>query len=100
MGFHSPLIRPAIYWGGNVALGGGTLDSHDITMESTINGCFWFPQQVVGGNILPSGGLYATYHLLGEPQTTIDTSFFSSWLDWSICFCHVTVTLKLTAKAP
>ena len=22
--------------------------------------------------ILPSGGLYATYHLLGEPETTID----------------------------
>ena len=22
--------------------------------------------------ILPSGGLYATYHLLGEPKTTID----------------------------
>ena len=24
--------------------------------------------------ILPSGGLYATYHLLGEPETTIDIS--------------------------
>ena len=24
------------------------------------------------GGILPSGGLYATYHLLGEPETTID----------------------------
>ena len=23
-------------------------------------------------NTLPSGGLYATYHLLGEPETTID----------------------------
>ena len=23
--------------------------------------------------ILPSGGLYATYHLLGEPETTIDS---------------------------
>ena len=22
--------------------------------------------------MLPSGGLYATYHLLGEPETTID----------------------------
>ena len=22
--------------------------------------------------ILPSGGLYATYHLLGEPETTIE----------------------------
>ena len=22
--------------------------------------------------ILPSGGIYATYHLLGEPETTID----------------------------
>ena len=28
MGFHSPLIRPAIYWGGS--FGGGTLDSHDV----------------------------------------------------------------------
>ena len=25
--------------------------------------------------ILPSGGLYATYHLLGEPETTIDSIF-------------------------
>ena len=31
--------------------------------------------------ILPSGGLYATYHLLGEPETTIDTDHF-----WSLCF--------------
>ncbi len=23
-------------------------------------------------SILPIGGLYATYHLLGEPETTID----------------------------
>ena len=23
--------------------------------------------------ILPIGGLYATYHLVGEPETTIDT---------------------------
>ena len=26
---NSPLIRPAISWGGGVALGGGTLDSHE-----------------------------------------------------------------------
>ena len=25
--------------------------------------------------ILPSGGLYATYHLLGEPETTIELGF-------------------------
>ena len=25
--------------------------------------------------ILPSGGLYASYHLLGEPETTIETAF-------------------------
>ena len=25
--------------------------------------------------ILPTGGLYATYHLLGEPETTIDVVF-------------------------
>ena len=30
MGFHSPLIRPAIYWGVGLALGGGTLDFHDV----------------------------------------------------------------------
>ena len=37
--------------------------------------------------ILPIGGLYATYHLLGEPETTIDnipfpinTKIFRSWL--------------------
>ena len=30
--------------------------------------------------ILPSGGLYATYHLLGEPETTIDWMlFFNFW---------------------
>ena len=28
MGFHSPLIRPAIYRGGSLV--GGTLDSHDV----------------------------------------------------------------------
>ena len=27
--------------------------------------------------ILPSGGLYATYHLLGEPETTIDQNQIS-----------------------
>ena len=27
--------------------------------------------------ILPSGGLYATYHLLGEPETTIDSGFMN-----------------------
>ena len=27
---NSPLIRPAISWGVNVALGGGTLDPHDL----------------------------------------------------------------------
>ena len=27
--------------------------------------------------ILPIGGLYATYHLLGEPETTID--YFPCW---------------------
>ena len=26
--------------------------------------------------ILPSGGLYATYHLLGEPEKTIDYVIF------------------------
>ena len=32
--------------------------------------------------ILPIGGLYATYHLLGEPETTIEVLFdvLLSWL--------------------
>ena len=30
--------------------------------------------------ILPSGGLYATYHLLGEPETTIDNIYLLSVL--------------------
>ena len=29
--------------------------------------------------ILPSGGLYATYHLLGEPETTIENSLCLGW---------------------
>ena len=53
--------------------------------KHVLNGCFWFPLKGgIGGifhppigrknatYILPSGGLYATYHLLGEPETTID----------------------------
>ena len=34
------------------------------------NGCFWF--HLYTSYILPSGGLYATFHLLGEPEKTID----------------------------
>ena len=39
--------------------------------------------------ILPSGGLYATYHLLGEPETTIDLGFHKqkiddSWVEFQI----------------
>ena len=41
MGFHSPLIRPAIYWGGS--FGGGTLDSRDSSFEiGTWNGAKTF----------------------------------------------------------
>ena len=43
MGFHSPLIRPAISWGGS--FGGGTLDSHDIYF------CFFLQGDVL--RILP-----------------------------------------------
>ena len=32
--------------------------------------------------ILPSGGLYATYHLLGEPETTIDEKEFRARCTW------------------
>ena len=52
-----------------------------------LNGCFWFPYKVVGGirwhiiprlavyttYILPFGGLYATYHLLGNHWSTEST---------------------------
>ena len=54
------------------------------TWQQKINGCFWIPQKVgkrwhiihqlvvYTTYILPSGGLYATYHLLREPETTIE----------------------------
>ena len=29
--------------------------------------------------ILPSGALYATYHLLGEPETTLENSEYKRW---------------------
>ena len=31
--------------------------------------------------ILPIGGLYATYHLLGEPETAIDLPYHSAYVD-------------------
>ena len=33
------------------------------------------PTRLVNGYILPIGWLYATYHLFGEPETTIDLAF-------------------------
>ena len=106
MGFHSPLIRRAIYWGG------GTLGSHNqgvfdspklgdilVTFWMQIVGvfCQWLFLVPVKGGIggivhppigsiyhlpttymLPSGGLYATYHPLREPETTID--FGVKWI--------------------
>ena len=50
--------------------------------------------------ILPSGGLYATYHLLGEPETTIDikVDIFGTkkgqqcnmlLATCKTCFCHM-----------
>ena len=35
MAFHSPLIRPAIYWGKR-GFGGGTLDSHEKMIVSQV----------------------------------------------------------------
>ena len=32
--------------------------------------------------ILPIGGLYATYHLLGEPETTIEKMVHNPGGDW------------------
>ena len=39
MGFHSPLIRPAIYWGGS--FGGGTLGSHDDSCSCLSFSSWW-----------------------------------------------------------
>ncbi len=47
--------------------------------------------------ILPSGGLYATYHLLGEPETTLDTgwSYFSTPAPpWQVKVCMLTFRLR------
>ena len=54
MGFHSPLIRPAIYWGKR-SFGGGTLDSHDnshvFCCSSNLQGSTpQIPMEVVDGN--------------------------------------------------
>ncbi len=51
-----------------------------------LNGCRWhiiLQLAVYTTYILPSRGLYATYHLLGEPETTIEchTCFFSCSFD-------------------
>ncbi len=35
-----------------------------------INGCFWYIRY-----ILPIGGIYTTYHLLWEPETTIEKRY-------------------------
>ena len=40
--------------------------------------------------ILPSGGLYATYHLLGEPETTIDLRKPKQVFQASIFRCYAT----------
>ena len=37
---------------------------------------------------MPSGGLYATYHLLREPETTIDSRQVSEWLPRSFSCVH------------
>ena len=63
--------------------GFGTLHPQNLTNEYLVQWLFLVPRK--GGRwhiipqlavyttyILPPGGLYATYHLLGEPETTID----------------------------
>ena len=51
MGFHSPLIRPAISWGVNVALGGvGPLDSHDFNRKKRR---FWARYTCIAELFLP-----------------------------------------------
>ena len=44
--------------------------------------------------ILPIGGLYATYHLLGEPKTTIEL-VVDSKLFLFLCFTHGVVLLPV-----
>lgn len=41
-------------------------------IHTGINGVSWFHQWYISGYMLPIGGLYVTYHLVGEPQATID----------------------------
>ena len=52
MGFHSPLIRPAICWGGG-SFGGGTLGSHDTwrEVESRYHGPMMILTCKVRGNL-------------------------------------------------
>ena len=42
---------------------------------------------------MPSGGLYATYHLLGEPETTIDPKLDSLQrflqVSWALEVCYL-----------
>ena len=45
---NSPLIRPAIYWGEG-GLGGGTLDSHEDTLDIQIPPEVWCFRYVFGG---------------------------------------------------
>ena len=53
--------------------------------------------------ILPIGGLYATYHLLGEPETTIDFHFIKfiqkvadSWSRFISGICRFMKTIAFT----
>ncbi len=47
--------------------------------------------------ILPSGGLYATYHLLREPKTTIEPRTFSRcfWVLYVLVFCRCSLMSPL-----
>ena len=51
MGFHSPLIGPAISWGG-VALGGGTLDSHDFALWNELSSDILISTKNLNGNAI------------------------------------------------
>ena len=50
--------------------------------------------------ILPIGGLYATYHLLGEPETTLEFPLHSPHFFSEVGCPAVIHSLKLTASLP
>ena len=98
-----------------LSLGAQKFNSWNLKGSPLSYGCFWFP--LMGGRwhvisqlaiyhlytacILPSGWLHATYHLLGEPETTIDFKRHPEVLIWLstsndvVGFQHVTQIFRV-----